>query len=424
MGWKILFFLCVTCHETLSGPIFLSKEETENQTTHYFVRQPSTIRKICLTAGCIKAASDLLSTMDQTADPCSDFYQFACGRFNAETVMPDHQAEVGSISIIREEINKRLRKLFEAGSSKTEPRVFGHIRNYYNSCMNKEAIKRSNEYLKEILEKIGGWPVLEGENWRERNFQWYELTIKAAQEGFFFVQMISIGIEPDTKDSSKRILRIKEPSLGLSQEFLQKGFDDEVVQAYYNFMVKTAVFFGAEEISAQREMKQALRVELKLAEISLKQEEKRNITALDNRMTLGKAQKLYPEFPLVKYTNFILGFTDFQIDEIEIVSVAAPKYVTEFRKYISTVPTRTQANYIVWRVIMYAMEYLGDDALQIKLNFEKAMINENFDKILVMTTSLYSVSMTGLDLDIQNIFFCLNPRTCFHIKSNLTLTNS
>ena len=34
----------------------------------------------------MEAASKIINSMDETADPCTDFYQFACGGFVAETV--------------------------------------------------------------------------------------------------------------------------------------------------------------------------------------------------------------------------------------------------------------------------------------------------------------------------------------------------
>ena len=37
--------------------------------------------KICNTPGCVRAAYTLLQNMDSTAEPCEDFYQYACGGF-------------------------------------------------------------------------------------------------------------------------------------------------------------------------------------------------------------------------------------------------------------------------------------------------------------------------------------------------------
>ena len=337
-------------------------------------RQAAPGSKMCLTPGCVVAASELINSMDQTADPCTDFYQFACGGFVAETVIPDHQTSKGSFSIVRDKLNERLRKIFEAKSLATEPKVYEHVRNLYQTCMDKETIeKNSVNDLKEIVGNLGGWPVLQGEKWTGENFKWHELSIKASDEGLSSDRMISIGIGTDSKDSLKRILEIDQPGLGLSREYLIKGFNDKDVQAYYNYMVQTAVFMGASEEVAKVEMKEALELELKLAELSLPKEERRNKTALYNPMSLKQVQELYPELPLIQYVNDILGSADVTVDETEVVNVAVPKYITDFRAYIATTSPRAQANYIVWRNIKFAMGYLNEEALQIKLAYSKVL---------------------------------------------------
>merc|ERR1712117_271801 len=65
-------------------------------------RQAPPGSKVCLTKGCVKAAADLINSMDETVDPCSDFYNFACGNFVKETVIPDHQTSYGSFSMVRD----------------------------------------------------------------------------------------------------------------------------------------------------------------------------------------------------------------------------------------------------------------------------------------------------------------------------------
>ena len=48
--------------------------------------------------------------------------------------------------------------------------------------------------LKEILERLGGWPVVDGASWNDKDFKWWELSMKAAKEGFSTDRIISIGI--------------------------------------------------------------------------------------------------------------------------------------------------------------------------------------------------------------------------------------
>ena len=69
------------------------------------------------------------------------------------------------------------------------------MRDYYQTCMDTETIEeRSLADLQEILTRLGGWAVVEGEDWEgEEGFLWHELSIRAAQEGFDTSRIISIG---------------------------------------------------------------------------------------------------------------------------------------------------------------------------------------------------------------------------------------
>lgn len=45
-------------------------------------------RQVCETKECILAASSILKAMDQTVDPCTDFYKYACGGWERDTPIP------------------------------------------------------------------------------------------------------------------------------------------------------------------------------------------------------------------------------------------------------------------------------------------------------------------------------------------------
>lgn len=46
-----------------------------------------------------------------------------------------------------------------------------------------------------------------------------------------------------------------------------KGFDDEIVQAYYNYHVDTAVMYGADRFYAELEAKTVLNFEMEMAKV-------------------------------------------------------------------------------------------------------------------------------------------------------------
>ena len=58
----------------------------------------------CMTPGCVKAAAEILSNMNHSANPCEDFYQFACGGFIEKTVIPDDRTRMSSFSVLSDEL--------------------------------------------------------------------------------------------------------------------------------------------------------------------------------------------------------------------------------------------------------------------------------------------------------------------------------
>ena len=58
---------------------------------------------------CIQAASELLDRMDTRADPCNDFYQFACGGYLEKTVIPEDRSRTSMFSEVGDKLNQQLK---------------------------------------------------------------------------------------------------------------------------------------------------------------------------------------------------------------------------------------------------------------------------------------------------------------------------
>jgi hypothetical protein len=55
--------------------------------------------------------------------------------------------------------------------------------------------------------------------------------------------------------------------LGLSREYLVKGFENPIVQAYHAYQVDMAVLYGADRTRAEKEMREVLDLEFALANV-------------------------------------------------------------------------------------------------------------------------------------------------------------
>lgn len=64
------------------------------------------------------------------------------------------------------------------------------------------------------------------------------------------------------------IFQLDQASLGLSREYLNRGFSDKLVLAYYDYMVDVATLLGADRARAEVELKESLQFEMKLANVS------------------------------------------------------------------------------------------------------------------------------------------------------------
>jgi len=57
---------------------------------------------------CLQAAR-ILQSADQTVDPCSDFFEFACGQWNREHPIPDERTKYDMFTMLNDALQDRLK---------------------------------------------------------------------------------------------------------------------------------------------------------------------------------------------------------------------------------------------------------------------------------------------------------------------------
>lgn len=164
---------------------------------------------MCLTSGCITAASRILNAINSSAEPCNDFYEFACGNFIKNTFIPDDKLIVDTFTELADYIDIQLRTIIEDEIDANESSVYKLVKQLHRSCMNRTEVEALGlEPFNEILQKIGGWPAVEGEKWNETGFDWIESIRQMRNIGLTTNYLFATTVGAHLKNSSTRSLRV------------------------------------------------------------------------------------------------------------------------------------------------------------------------------------------------------------------------
>ena len=284
---------------------------------------------------------------------------------------------MSSFDAVGEEVYLQGRQLLEAEYSDGDFESYKLARDHYKACTDEDKLEELG--LEPILKKLkgfGGWPVIEGDKWaQEDSFKWWDWVYKMNEAGFGINALITFSIGADDKNSSWNVIGFDQASLGLSREYLIKGFEDKDVQHYYQYMVDTAVLLGADNDLAKSELKESLLFEISLANINSPKEERRNASVLYNSMTLGQVPSfdgLPPSW--TEYVQTLLKDADkANVDHNEKVVLTNVDYFEKLANLIQKTKRRTIANHLAWQATKSVMTYLNKDALNIKVAYDKAL---------------------------------------------------
>ena len=96
--------------------------------------------------------------MDGTVNPCLNFYQFACGKWLRNTIIPASQSAQNKDHKLIEEIKQKMRTLIELPVENDKAiSVERKAKLMYQKCMNEDHREDAIIQLQEIIRKHGGW---------------------------------------------------------------------------------------------------------------------------------------------------------------------------------------------------------------------------------------------------------------------------
>jgi putative endopeptidase len=301
--------------------------------------------------GWSQAASGFdLSQLDRSADPCVDFYQFACGGWRAKNPLPPDKARYNRYEEMAELNLTRLRTLLEAAAQPgvKHEGIQQRAGDYYAACLDESQVKRRKaEPIAVYLSRIASL-----KNKRAM------LTLAAQLDDEGMPMMFTFGSAPDRHNSSMEVAELDQGGLSLPDRDYYLKTDAQSAEQreeYKRHVAKMFSFTGVSESAGKSNAEIVLRLETELAKASMDRTARRSPENLDHKMALRDFNALAPN----------LYFRDFRkaadAPGFDSLNVATPDFFRALNGLVDSVALNEWKVYLQWRVVHAMAPMLSSD---------------------------------------------------------------
>uniref|UniRef100_A0A914CI21 Uncharacterized protein n=1 Tax=Acrobeloides nanus TaxID=290746 RepID=A0A914CI21_9BILA len=275
---------------------------------------PSSVLDVGSNSGYRQAAAQFSAAINQSADPCDDFFQFSCGKWVANNQIPSDLTSYGHLYELREKVLKVMNQLYE-DSTPSSSNAINKLKHIFHSCMDIDALnnRKSLDFL-EAVKNFGYWPVVHGNKWSLEDFDLTDLLTNIAPRATDV--FIDISVSQDMKNVTRRLLHFDQGSLGLDSSareyYLNKTRYAKQIKAYEKY-INAIIQLFAEDVASGRtheqiaaDVRELLEFETEFAKILTPDEDRRNYSKLYNLRKLSDLDKLFPMINWDKYFRSLM----------------------------------------------------------------------------------------------------------------------
>jgi predicted metalloendopeptidase len=286
-------------------------------------------------------ASEVTASMDTSADPCQDFYRYACGGWlDANEIPADKTRWVRSFSVIQERNQEAIREMLEdAAANPGEPGTDRHrVGAFYGSCMAEDAIDAAGTApLEPLLERAAA--VSDTASLMRVTGELHRASVGP---------LFGVWVAPDFRNPETNIAIFMQGGLGLPDRDYYLSEDptkQELLAEYEQHIAHMMGLFGTEDAAATEQAAEIVAFETALAGFSRPRQDLRLPEKLYNKIDLEGLQELTPELPWKPYLEGVAS------PDVTQINVATPEFFEGLQKLVLETDTDTLAAYLRWHVI-------------------------------------------------------------------------
>jgi putative endopeptidase len=296
------------------------------------------------------------AAIDKTADPCTDFYQYACGNWMKSNSVPaDQVVWARSFSLLNERNRYLLWQELDAAASNPKSALEKKYGDYFAACMNTDLVEQKG--LKPLA------PAFQRIDTLKDAHKLATLIGELAAEGSPAL-LFDFDVEQDEKDSSKQIATISQAGLSLPDRdyyIVDSKQFQETRKQYVEHVTKMFALAGDTPEQAATEASAVMEIETALAKASTSRVDLRDPEKVYHINTVADFQKLTPEF------DFSVYFKDVKVRQFDTLNVATPDFFKGLNELIAKEPIDAWKSYLRWHTLHGSA-----------LNLPEAFFDENF----------------------------------------------
>lgn len=294
------------------------------------------------------------AAMDPSADPCVDFYRYACGGWIDQTELPADQPRWSrSFSEIQKRNELLLKDVFErAAADPGDDPITAAIGAYYGACMDEAAIEQHGiAGIEPLLAKARAI-----KKWKQIGAVITELHRYGIYPAF------SPDIDQDFKHPDKITPFLYQGGLGLPDRdyYLADQFAKQR-EFYAGHVARMMALAGMSEADAKRAAASVMKIETELAKVSKTRVEMRDLPKLYNKIDRSGLAKV------VKNIDWDAYFAAQGVPELTDLAVTSIEFFEGLNGLIKRATPRQWSDYLQWVIVRTAAPTLP-----------KAFVDEQF----------------------------------------------